>query len=459
MPTERSLMTNGSSGRVPRVRFLSTLACLLGAMTGICTQATGDVSQSSASTSPRTSDQTAEALLSAMRDQRYDVAFGMFDSTMKAAVSVEKLKAVWSGQLAALGNLTTWTITQRSPAQAREVRIALLQFERGRLQATIAVNAQSQQVGGFLLLPYVEPAPPAAYVDPSKFRAMEATVGTAPFVLGATLTLPVGTGPFPGVVLVHGSGPNDRDETIGGNKVFKDLAEGLASKGIAVLRYDKRTFRYGAKLGNDISVDDEVILDAIAAVKALAARLDVDPARVFVVGHSMGALLAPEIAVRSGSVAGVALLAPPGRPPWEMVLSQLRYLEAPKEQIADAEAKVARIKAGNLGGETLLGAPQAYWKDLAARDGIAMAKKLGKPILILRGERDYQVIDEDVQAWRTGLANTAHVEIETLPGLNHLFIAGSGKPGPNEYNVPGHVEVQVIDKLASFILPAKAGAR
>src|SRR5439155_1698817 len=85
-----------------------------------------------------------------------------------------------------------------------------------------------------------KPAPPALYVHPSDFRAVDVSVGTAPFVLGGTLTVPVGLGPFPGVVLLHGSGPQDRDETIGASKVFKDLAEGLASRGIEVLRYDKR---------------------------------------------------------------------------------------------------------------------------------------------------------------------------------------------------------------------------
>jgi dienelactone hydrolase len=252
-------------------------------------------------------------------------------------------------------------------------------------------------------------------------------------------------------VLVHGSGPNDRDESIGANKVFKDLAEGLSSSGVAVLRYDKRTLRYGAKLTNNISVDDEVILDAIAAVKLLAARPEVDRARVFVVGHSLGALLAPEIASRSGIAAGVVLMAPPGRPLWDMLVSQLQYLGKPKEQIDDTQRKAALLKAGKLGDELLLGVPEGYWLDLAKRDGIATAKKLGKPILILRGDRDYQVLDVDVQAWRAGLANVPGVEISILPSLNHLFIRGDGKPGPEEYNVAGHVDAGVIKKLALFI--------
>ncbi len=463
MSTQPRIGTGGGWGRALWIRVLTTFACLLITTIGVGEQARGDVSQRAAASKPktavRTSDQTAEALLQSLKVKQYETAFGMFDSTLKAVVPVEKLKAVWSGQLATLGNLISWTMLERQQVQAHDVRVALLQFDRGQLQATIAVNTPSQEVGGFLIRPYVAPAPPAAYVNRSKFRAVELTVGTEPFLLGATLTIPNGAGPFPGVVLVHGSGPIDRDETIGGSKVFKDLAEGLSSRGIAVLRYNKRTYQYGAKLSNDISVDDEVILDAVAAMKVLAARSDVDHARVFVVGHSMGALLAPEIAIRSGDVAGVVLMAPPGRPPWDMVLSQLRYVEAPKEQIEEVEQKVARLKAGTLGSETLLGAPEAYWRDLGSRDGIGMAKKLGKPVLIMRGDRDYQVLDEDVQAWRTGLANTPHVEFDIVPSLNHLFIEGEGKPGPDEYVVAGHVDAKVIDKLASFIAPTNTGAR
>ncbi len=404
------------------------------------------------------SDRIAQALLSAMKAQDFAGAYEMFDSNMRAAVSEEKLKAVWSAQVGTLGPLVSWTITQRTQVQGLDVRIALLKFDHGELQASVAVHPDEQNVAGFVIRPAPssgKPMPPAPYVNPANFRSVEISVGTAPFVLGGTLTVPVGLGPFPGVVLVHGSGPQDRDETVGANKVFKDLAEGLASRGIEALRYDKRTFVYGGKVGDTISVDDEVMVDAIAAVVALRARPEIDPKHILVIGHSMGALLAPEIGLRSAPVAGVALLAPPGRPPWDLVLSQMPYVGASPKDIAEMEQKVARLRAGTLGSERLLGAPQSYWKDLAAHDGIGMAKKLGAPVLVLRGDRDYQVIEVDVDAWRKGLAGVPNVDIVTLPGLNHLFVAGSGKPGPAEYEKPGHVDARVIDKLAAFIAPTK----
>lgn len=307
----------------------------------------------------------------------------------------------------------------------------------------------------------VAPSPPAhrpsptrmvaTYVDTSAFRVEEVSVGGEPFILNGTLTAPTGNGPFVGVVLVHGSGPNDRDGSIGANKPFKDLAEGLASHGIAAVRYEKRTRQYSHRLTNSVSIDDEVVLDAVAAVNLLKARSEIDPHRVFVIGHSLGALLAPEIAVRSAPVAGAILLAPPGRAPWDSVLAQMRYLEIPAPELAEVEKAVDLLKAGELGAKKLLGAPASYWQDWASRDGVAMARKLQRPILIMRGERDYQVTDEDMATWREGLAGVADVELVTVPGNNHLFIEGTGKPGPAEYEIPSHVDQQVVEKIVAFI--------
>src|SRR5690606_19348563 len=127
--------------------------------------------------------------------------------------------------------------------------------------------------------------------------------------LPGTLALPKGKAPgagFPAVVLVHGSGPQDRDETVGANRPFLDIARGLAAQGIAVLRYDKRTqARPQDFAAGDYTVDDETTNDAITAVAALGAAEGIDPDRIHVLGHSQGAMLAPRIAAHSGHVAGL----------------------------------------------------------------------------------------------------------------------------------------------------------
>src|SRR6516164_2552247 len=101
--------------------------------------------------------------------------------------------------------------------------------------------------------------------------------------------------------------------------------------------------------------------------------------------------------------------------------------------------------------ENVLGAPASYYYDLEARDEVAMARQLRIPILILHGGRDYQIIDQDIERWQAGLKGVGHVRVETFPALNHLFIAGTGKPNQQEYGEPGHVDVKVIDAMTAFI--------
>jgi len=403
-----------------------------------------------------TSLEVANAFFAALKVHDYGTAYGLFSAKMKAAVPQENLQVLWLRQVDQLGHLVSWTTYQGAAIEGRDVLVSYLKFEQGELRATVLVTSKTSDLAGFYL--QVPPGRPViavlapAYIDTTKFTAMDASVGAEPLLLSGTITVPVGSGPFPAVVLVHGSGANDRDETVGPNKLFKDLAEGLSTRGVIVLRYDKRTFQYGSKLTNSLSIDDEVVYDAMSAVQVLRARHDVDTSRIYVIGHSLGGLLAPEIAVRSGAVAGVALLAPPGRPPWELIVSQMRFAKAPQAQIADVERKIGLIKQGKLGDERLFGSPQSYWLDWASRDGVSMAKKLGRPVLVMRGDRDFQVEDVDLDTWRRGLNGVPFTEVVSMPKLNHLFMAGEGEPNAAEYNVAKHVDPSVIDKLSAFVL-------
>ena len=360
--------------------------------------------------------------------------------------SAAQIAATWRTKTAHLGRVVRWTVTDRTPQDGFDTANVRIELEHGALGCLVSIDPDSHQLASLYLAPA---APPAPYVDRTRFREVPVTFGDAPFTLSATLTLPEGGGPFPAAVLVHGSGPNDRDETFGANKVFTDLAQGLASAGIAVLRYDKRTFTYGDRLTAAITIDDEVITDAVLAVHTLAARREVDPARVFVIGHSLGGMLAPEIAVRAGGIAGVALLAPPGRSPWQLLRAQLRYLHAPREtQIAIERA----IVLSNIGmdDQPILGMPASYWRDWDTHNGIAiaMAKQLGRPILVLQGTRDYQVTRDDLAVWQHGLRGARFV---VLPSDNHLMITGRGQPNPTEYKIPGHVDPRAIAALVALI--------
>ncbi len=231
----------------------------------------------------------------------FAAAVGRFDSKMKAALPEPELRKTWQTVQAQAGPFQKQLRARVETLGGFEVVIVTCQFERATLDVKVVLDAR-RQLSGLWFAPTQaatsSPGPPP-YAKDGAYREMDFPVGTGEWRLPGTLTLPVGvTGPLPALVLVHGSGPNDRDETILANKPFRDLAWGLASKGIVVLRYEKRTKQYAAKLAaagiRDFTVKEETIDDALAAAAQLRTAENVDPKRVFVLGHSLGGLVAPE---------------------------------------------------------------------------------------------------------------------------------------------------------------------
>jgi hypothetical protein len=286
--------------------------------------------------------------------------------------------------------------------------------------------------------------------------------------------MPKGAGPFPALVLVHGSGPNNRDEELGPNKPFKDLAWGLASRGIAVLRYDKRSKVHGARiLANPkreatITVKEETIDDAVAAAALLQKAKGIDPKRIFILGHSQGGFLMPRIALAAEppGVAGFISMAGLTRPLDDTILRQMNYMrllageaassEEETKRIKEVEAAVAKVKAltGTDRGSTakILGAMPSYWLDLRGYDPAETAKSVKKPMLFLQGGRDYQVQKIDLDNWQAALKDRTDAEFKYYPKLNHLFFAGEGVITPLEYmQKHGSVAEEVVTDIAAFI--------
>ena len=316
---------------------------------------------------------------------------------------------------------------------------------------------------------------PAAAVEANVVRVEPLNVPSPFGPLRGALTLPVGKKPFPAVVLIAGSGPNDLDETVEDNKPFRDIAEGLAKVDIASLRYDKRTFDYAQKVAAnpDFTIDDEVTDDALSALRLLAKQKQIDSQRVFVLGHSLGAQMAPRIAQRDPQLAGVIMLAAPARSFLDVVAAQIREL-GPKqgmsaveldklEQAIAAEQKLldtanpANLPKGSF--ELLPGRPlsQVYLLSMQDVRQIAVAKSLTLPMLILLGGNDFQVSPTlDFDAWKHALAGKSNVTFHLFPGLSHLFMPGPTK-SPADYARPAHVDPAVIDTIANWIKaqPAK----
>lgn len=303
------------------------------------------------------------------------------------------------------------------------------------------------------------------YVNPDAYTEQAITVGAEDWPLEGTLTLPVGDGPFPAVVIVHGSGPNDRDGSIVGNKVYRDLALGLASQGIATLRYDKRTFAYQREFRTNppesFTIEAETIDDALAAVEALRAVEQIDPARIFVMGHSQGGTFAPAIATRDPELAGVVMLAGSARDFDVILRAQAEYIHSIDAQtevdgfIALAD-QIQQLREGATGEEAFPDEPMqvVYWGSFLAHDVLAEAAALEQPMLILQGERDYQVTLEDLALWQGALEGRDNVTVITYPTLMHTFMALGDLERlaiPADYAEAGFVDEAVINDIAAWI--------
>jgi pimeloyl-ACP methyl ester carboxylesterase len=337
---------------------------------------------------------------------------------------------------------------------ANTVAVFPVHFEKNNINARFIVN-QAGQVSGMFLLPGETPWQPPAYSKAGSFTERQVTVGADEWKLPGTLTVPNAAGPFPAVVLVHGAGPNNRDETVGGTKIFRDLAEGLASRGIVVLRYEKRTLQYASKMKGlkEMTVHEETGEDAVRALALVRAQKEVDPKRVYVLGYSLGGYIAPRIAEEDGQVAGAILFAANARPLEELIVDQAEYLKLSAKDMEGIRAAVKRVKTlepGDADAPPLLGMPVSYLLDLKGYDPVALAKRLGIPMLVLQGERDFEVTMKDFNLWKTGLAGGKSV-FKSFPALNHLMIAGEGKSTEAEYRKPGHVAPEVIDEIAKWL--------
>jgi dienelactone hydrolase len=332
-----------------------------------------------------------------------------------------------------------------------------VKFANQNINFRVVINS-SGLVAGIFQLPGAVDWKRPDYSKPDSFKERDVTFGEDDWKLPGTLTVPNGSGPFPAAVLVHGSGPNDRDETVGGAKVFKDLAEGLATRGIAVLRYEKRTKQYGPRMAalKNLTVEEETVDDAVKAVALLRTLPEIDGKRVFVIGHSLGGYLAPRIAEQDGKLAGIVILAGNVRPMEDLLVEQAQYLGAtgtPLENAKVLQAKIKKLESGDDDAPSIGGVPAAYWVDLKGYDPAAFAKKLAMPMLILQGERDYQVTMTDFGLWKASVGSAKGVVMKSYPPLNHLFVTGEGKSLPAEYSRPGHVAPQVIADIAAFIKP------
>jgi dienelactone hydrolase len=415
----------------------------------------------------------ATSFLYELENGRYAEARNRMSAPLQQAVPEELLKLIWEGSRTAYGKLLQQNPTRTERNSVHQSVTLDCLTEKLPLQITVRFDG-SGQVDDLTFTPAY--AVPGEYIKPAYEKAdayteREVVVGEGTFALPATLTLPKGEGPFPAVVLVHGSGPHDRDSSYGGAKPFRDIAVGLANHGIAVLRYEKLTREHPFKTQADpkFTIGRESVDDAIRAVDLLAGLKEIDPKRIVVAGHSQGGLVLPKIIeqAQKDRIAGaIALAAPSSRfldvlqEQQQVLLERLKKSGLPTEgAVQSAAFWDSIVKLVNDRQYSTENLPKqfpmsgAYWW-YEQRDYVPaeLAAAQSMPMLFVQGENDWQVPASQLEGWKRALKDRTDVTYKTYPKMNHLLTDVDVLSTGMEYSRSANVSPALIEDMAKWIL-------
>lgn len=390
-------------------------------------------------------------------------AHAMFGPELRAKVSETDLVALWQNVEKQAGVYQT---IERVHVVTRDgLRVYVhARFAKGKRVLMLGYNGSAELVGLKVLPEGADPGwetPP--YATPAAFSEKVVGLGMPP--VPGILTLPTKPANAPVVVLIHRDGPQDEDESIGALRPFKDLAWGLATRGIAVLRYRKQSL---AELPGGATEQEEVITPALSVIEALRKMPGIDSSRVFVLGHGRGGALAPLVA-REAKVQGVVVLAGPTQSLQDNLVEQFTYLSSLDPSNATLRGQVeswkrlkGQVDHPGLRADARIDLPTggsvsgSYFLFARSVHPTATAASLSCPIFVAQGDRDFQVKPAQLDDWKGALAKSPRATFKLYPGLGHLFVAARGeKPSPADYEGSGHVDEQVITDIASWLAAIK----
>lgn len=419
-------------------------------------------------TSAQNDVETSQQVFNYLKAKNYDKIDALFDTTGIVKFITTQQKANYKEELAVLGKAKKLIRIDEEPRGFKTNTALAIEFKKEKKLLYLTFNhnkIESLSFGNYTETPFFQLK---GYKGFSEVTDLSTSVKTRDgLTLGANIAFgDTSKSKSPVVILVHGSGPNDRDETLGPNKPFRDLAQGLAQQGIVSIRYDKRTFayQYDPKLLTDsFSLYEETINDAIDAVALAKQFTFIDTTKIYMIGHSQGAMCAPKIAELCPKLKGIVIMGAPVTNLVDVLPQQAEYMALLDDTISTAEQMQInsmkwlseKIKSPTLSNKTpkamLMGGSATYWKSILSYDQLATAKKLTLPILILAGDRDFQVLPKEFSEWQKQLGGHKNVVLKSYPKLNHLFLEGEGRPNIKDYEVPGHVPQYVIDDITGFI--------
>ena len=415
------------------------------------------------------SKQVTDAYIVDFTENNFDAMIDDYEMTalVEQSVTAELFDQVWNQELiVTCGNFIKVDTEAASVAQASTGGYQItyeLQFDYKNAYILVGVNGQGA-IESFLLSGYES----KMYKEvPTGVKTEEVMFGEDDYKVSGTVFYQDGISNGPCVIIIGGSGPNDRFGSVGGNQPYFDLAAGLADKGITVLIYDKRTYAYRTELSADeITINTEIIDDSVYAFAYMSSYATVNPEEIYYIGHSLGGYVLPMIdQAIEGKAAGYIFMAASSTSLEDLMLYQIKYLadldgtvtEAEQTNIDLSETMTENVHAlteenqHQYASSALFNVPAPYWLSLQGYDPVEGVIDIDSPMLFLNGNRDYQVPLSEVKPYQQALSGRSDVRFVAFDGLNHLFLKGEGTPNPSEYYNISDVPDDVIRTIADFI--------
>lgn len=390
-------------------------------------------------------------------------AYNFFANEFKDKVKPSQINTIRQQFLVKYGKFNKIEKSSKITQQGVDYILLNASFENASPLFTLPLAKDGKLVGFFLSkenpkVTYKDPA----YADPLLYEEKAITLEVGQFKMPGILTIPKNASKFPILVLVQGSGPGDKDETIFALKPFRDLALGLAAMGIATIRYDKRTSIYSNPVnsGEDFTVKQETEDDALAAIKFANEVVGVNKKQIYCLGLSLGGMLMPRIATRTTDLAGIIIAAGPARQFQDISIEQntlsFRQKLIDQKTLDSAIVLLNQTRFKTLGDRkpnspTLYG-PASYILDLNNYNQTEMIKKFKGKILIMQGEKDFQVSMTDFNLWEKAVQGNKKATTISFPNLGHPFVLAGKTNTVADYNLPQNVPIEVINTLANWIL-------
>ena len=403
-----------------------------------------------------------EDYLTSFLNGDYDRAVEMQTEQMTKVFSIQSMKQSSDVIVKQYGKPESEYSTELIEQDGFKVYIILMKTTKGYIKFTVTVDENSK-ISGFFAAPVQDPRKSIPYVNKDSFTEQKVKFGVKEWKLDGVLTIPNNKDTYPLMIIVGGSGPTDMNGTVGPNTPYKDIAEGLATSGIGVLRYNKRAAQYSSKISSAIEeieniLDFEYVNDLLEAIDYASNIEGVN--QILLAGHSLGGTIVPKIASNSKKIDGIVLLAPGVRRFAQISLDQNRYAKdyfgITDEQMKQVEQLFTMILNHELPENMSIqeGLTVGYYYEMDQYRPLDDLTSYKKPTLVIQGVEDFQAtMKGDFLPLKEKYGERKNFSFIALNGINHLFM--KSEEGvfhwTDEYNKPGFVDKRVIDAIVEWI--------